>query len=98
MTAFYIAPADGRIRVPASAAELTVQTLCCEPLPLREEFAADGQRWVVFPAGIAVRIEARLRCHAHGDQPPTALPFLLPGAHTIEPWPLPPTTEPPTVH
>jgi hypothetical protein len=87
VTACYVAPADGRIHLPVSDPDLTVQALRFEPKPLREEFAADGRRWVVFAPGSHVRIAARLRSHARGDAAPTALTDLLPGALTIEPLP-----------
>jgi hypothetical protein len=96
LRAEYRVPVDGRIRLPHSDPRVTVLELHCEPPALREEFAADGSRRMVFVPGSSVQILARLRSYAHGDAPPAGPAQLLPGATSIEPWSPPTAPEPQT--
>ncbi|MCU0863334.1 MAG: hypothetical protein MUC36_06060 [Planctomycetes bacterium] len=96
LRAAYRVPADGRIQLPHSDPRVTVLELHCEPPALREEFAADGKRSMVFVPGSSVQILARLRSYARGAEPPTAPAELLPGATSIEPWSPPTAPEPQT--
>ena len=96
LRAEYHVPADGRIRLPHSDPGVTMLELHCAPPALREEFATDGSRHLVFVPGSSVQILARLRSYVRGAEPPIAPAQLLPGATRIEPWSTAIAPEPPT--
>ncbi len=83
VAAEFVVPADGRLRVPASSASVLVQELRCEPRPRGEQFGAGGERWLLYPAGTAVRVRGRFRVYARADGHLPGAAELLPGASVV---------------
>lgn len=78
----YVVPADGRLAMPTSTATRVVWQLAAEPAPAGEEFAADGVRQWLFPAGAEVHVRCRCRLYREGDLPPDPA-TLFPGARSV---------------
>jgi hypothetical protein len=73
-------PASGRLRVPATAADLVVQSLVAEPPPRGERVERDGTRWLLYDGGTAVLLRARLRLYGAPGTPRHARTALFPEA------------------
>ncbi|MCA8950993.1 MAG: hypothetical protein KDE27_15925 [Planctomycetes bacterium] len=82
LSASYVVPAAGRIRVPATSRDLVVQQLELLPAPRAEVFDPDGTRWALYDAGTRVELRGRFRSYT-GDGPPLSPCALLPGAAEI---------------
>ncbi|HEX6810939.1 MAG TPA: hypothetical protein VF384_04875 [Planctomycetota bacterium] len=83
VTAQFVVPQAGRLRVPASNRSLVVQELSLEPLPQAEVFEANGERFLVYPAGTPVYVRCRFRAYATNGGPVPGLAEVLTGAHDI---------------
>ena len=83
LTAYYIVPATGRIRIPATTRDLVVQQLQLEPDPTGESFDADGTRWLLYDRGTRVRLRGSFRAYSTPAGAAATPAELLPGAHDI---------------
>ena len=83
VAADFVVPAAGRLRLPSSTRSLVVQELSLDPTPEAELFDAQGERWLVYPAGTAVRVRCRFRAYApNGGKVPGPAEVLI-GARAI---------------
>lgn len=83
LRAAYAVPADGRLQLPQSSADLVVHELQLVPQPLRESYDRTPLRHGHWPPG--TQVELRCRCRAY-QLPNGHLPTpaeLLPGASTV---------------
>lgn len=84
VAADFVVPASGLLRLPATTRDLIVQELDAEPRPQREQFGQDGERFLVYPAGTAVRVRCRFRSYGELDRAPETPAQVLPAATHIE--------------
>lgn len=83
VAAEFVVPAAGRLRLPSSTRSLVVQELSLDPTPEAEMFDAQGERWLVYPAGTAVHVRCRFRAYAqNGGRVPSPAEVLV-GARDI---------------
>jgi hypothetical protein len=85
VAAEFVVPDGGRLRLPATTADLVVLELRAAPPPQRELFGRDGERWFVYPAGTSVRVCCRFRSYAAAGAAPLTPGAVLPDAHRIDP-------------
>lgn len=78
-----VVPADGRLRVPASAHDCVVHELTAEPAAQGEAFGDDGARWLLYAPGTRVRIACRFRVYAADGDPRRDAKAWLPDAVTL---------------
>jgi hypothetical protein len=79
----FVAPPDGRIRVPSSDGKLTIEDLLVVPPPAAEEFDRAGARWFCFEPGAAVEVRCRYRAYGRGDGAPPAPADVFVGARAV---------------
>jgi hypothetical protein len=84
IAAEFVVPANGRLRVPVSDAEVVLHELSISPTPLREVFDGENRSFLFEPGSVVV-LRTKLRVFGVDGRPPRPIAELLGEPHALQP-------------